>query len=662
MTRFILWMQARPLWTLFGILVYLALLFPKIGVAATAFEWLTALPGQGTFLRLVAVFGAAVLLAALWSILRRPPRHMALLLFYWVSTLVLIPAAYFLLFAVNSKLLLMLQYAVLAVALFALTGRVLDTLLWVVLASATIEGIQYWILLSDWGVYFDFNDVIIALLGGAVGILLLLSSVDPGRLILPGPSRPVWRSAPMYLLTTVVLAAPLISRFRPFAGNPGSGEEPWFTLSRTLMPEGFWHQEAWGKVFHVLGPMEALVGIALLIGFYSLIDYLAQAPPRPGSGYLDRLHSLLVRVTRSTPYMAPLDGMRFVAIAAVVLFHLEFLIPREAHGGEWIRGLLGYGNIGVQLFFAISGFILAVPMLEDRLFGAGRVSLGRYYLRRLTRIEPPYLICLGLLVLFGLTTHPGPNDDQHLLASAFYVHGLVYDTFSTINFVAWSLEVEIQFYLLMPFIAWLFFRGDRPWLRRILLAASCLPFMVRQSMTHDHFPHGLFFVDQVQFFVAGIIVADIYVSGRRTRGDLNTGNLRYDLLSTLGFILVPCVMHWHWESARYIVPLGIIIWMHGVLRGVIWRRILGNRWLAVTGGMCYTMYLYHWLILSGTLKVIGGFPFESTWANLLLVGPVLLALVVIISALLYLAFEKPFMRGLQTRKHRDSFGLAKPRR
>ncbi|MCP4378441.1 MAG: acyltransferase, partial [bacterium] len=184
----------------------------------------------------------------------------------------------------------------------------------------------------------------------------------------------------------------------------------------------------------------------------------------------------------------------------------------------------------------ISGFILAVPMLEDRLFGGKRVSPGRYYLRRLTRIEPPYLICMILLVLLGLTTHPGAVDGRHLLASLFYVHGLFYDTFSTINFVAWSLEVEVQFYLLMPLIAWLFFRGDRPWIRRVLLGALCVPFMLGQSVSHDHFPHGLFLIDQIQFFVAGIIVADIHVCGLRNHGD-RKGARRWwlDILGTLGF-------------------------------------------------------------------------------------------------------------------------------
>ncbi len=119
------------------------------------------------------------------------------------------------------------------------------------------------------------------------------------------------------------------------------------------------------------------------------------------------------------------------------------------------------------------------------------------------------------------------------------------------------------------------------------------------------------------------------------------------MLGTLGFVLVPWIMHLDWQAARYVVPLGIGLWMYGALRGVLWQRVLGNRWIAALGGMCYTVYLYHWLVLSEALGVFGGFAFDSTWANLLLIGPVLLVLTFLVSTLLYLAFEKPFMSGFR---------------
>ena len=56
----------------------------------------------------------------------------------------------------------------------------------------------------------------------------------------------------------------------------------------------------------------------------------------------------------------------------------------------------------MPLFFAISGFILALPFAEHYLSGAPRPTLGRYYVRRVTRIEPPYVINLTILLALML--------------------------------------------------------------------------------------------------------------------------------------------------------------------------------------------------------------------------------------------------------------------
>ncbi len=471
-------MQARPLRTLTGILVYLLLLILTGDYVQAILPWLKELTGKRSLSLLVAGVGVAGLSGAIWLTLRRAGAHASLVRFYWIATLVILTIVYFLLFAVSSKGLQLLQYALLAMAIFALIGRTPDTLLWVTLIGAVDEGYQYWVLHRDWGIYFDFNDLVINCVGAAIGVLFLLGTLDLRKSGLPRRPRPLWRSPPFLLLTGVIVSSIVAYRMGRLALTPDSVIEPWVVLSRIGLPDTFWHHEAWSRTFHVLRPIEALVWVSLITWFYSLLDHLIHPSTRSGTGYLDRLHAMLARVTRSTRYMATIDGMRFVAILSVVVYHIASLLPREATGGEGIRQFLGYGNIGVQFFFAISGFILAVPMLEERLFGGKRVSPGRYYLRRLTRIEPPYLICMILLVLLGLTTHPGPEEGRHLLASLFYVHGLCYDSFSTINFVAWSLEVEIQFYLLMPLIAWLFFRGERPWIRRVLLGALCVPFMV----------------------------------------------------------------------------------------------------------------------------------------------------------------------------------------
>src|SRR5262245_10743057 len=68
---------------------------------------------------------------------------------------------------------------------------------------------------------------------------------------------------------------------------------------------------------------------------------------------------------------------------------------------------IAQGRYGVQLFFIISGFILALPFAAERLAGARPVRLKAFYLRRLTRLEPPYFLVLTIFFLLGSTTHLG---------------------------------------------------------------------------------------------------------------------------------------------------------------------------------------------------------------------------------------------------------------
>src|SRR5438270_8947414 len=108
---------------------------------------------------------------------------------------------------------------------------------------------------------------------------------------------------------------------------------------------------------------------------------------------------LLARLSRETSsgrFIPEMDGLRFVAISMVVLFHLNgYLTAKTAfyeHGPmaqrDWLCRAALVGSHGVELFFLISGFILALPFAAHHLAGAPAVNLQKYYLRRLTRLQP----------------------------------------------------------------------------------------------------------------------------------------------------------------------------------------------------------------------------------------------------------------------------------
>ncbi|HEY8073576.1 MAG TPA: acyltransferase [Labilithrix sp.] len=144
-----------------------------------------------------------------------------------------------------------------------------------------------------------------------------------------------------------------------------------------------------------------------------------------------------------------LDGLRCLAIVPVVWHHATPSPP---------DGALGRGPLGVDLFFAISGFLITTLLLRER-ERLGRIALGRFYARRSLRIFPMYYLVLGAFVLHAwLVREPGAVRDHFLKSLPFHA---TYTTNWLVDFdvphavvftFAWSLATEEQFYLVWPWI------------------------------------------------------------------------------------------------------------------------------------------------------------------------------------------------------------------
>lgn len=171
---------------------------------------------------------------------------------------------------------------------------------------------------------------------------------------------------------------------------------------------------------------------------------------------------------RSLSYMPQLDGLRAVAIGAVFVQHFW---PSY----QWVKHLLPWGGLGVQLFFVLSGFLIVSILLREReRVQLGQRSLprtlGRFYARRSLRIFPVYYLALSLgfaLSLPGIAAHVGwyaayltnmlPLTGVHNLGAATHF---------------WTLAIEEQFYLLVPLL--ILGAPGRRTLLTLLLALICL--------------------------------------------------------------------------------------------------------------------------------------------------------------------------------------------
>jgi peptidoglycan/LPS O-acetylase OafA/YrhL len=362
----------------------------------------------------------------------------------------------------------------------------------------------------------------------------------------------------------------------------------------------------------------------------------------------DRLLAPFQRDPSSGRFIPEVDGLRCVAIAAVIAFHLAGFVAATTPGGfapdaatDPVYRLARHGHVGVQLFFVISGFVVALPFADHRLAGGRPVDLRRFYLRRVTRIEPPYVIALCFwLLAFGLSgMGPGwPALRRSFPASLFYLHNAAFGRPSDVMPPAWSLEIEVQFYLLAPLLAGVFLiRRSTP--RRALLVSATIALTVAQRwLRRPGEVNGLNLGQEGQHFLVGLLLADLYVTRWRTVPPRRPWLA--DAAAAAGAVLLLAGVSW--ASALPWLLMGLV---GGALRGRLWRAALRNRWVYTFGGTCYTVYLYHGFFkaLPGHLTTrlrIG----PAFWPNFLLQAALLVPVIVIGSAGMFLLTERPFMR------------------
>jgi peptidoglycan/LPS O-acetylase OafA/YrhL len=368
--------------------------------------------------------------------------------------------------------------------------------------------------------------------------------------------------------------------------------------------------------------------------------------------WLSSLGQRMVRRTSSLAFIPQVDGLRFYAIFAVLIFHCTaYLMAPEKNpsaaqiASGWFAHISRAGHSGVELFFVISGFILGLPFAKAARGTRKPVSLRRYFLRRIVRLEPPYifnlLILSTLLLLLGKASW---NELwPHLLASLSYCHNVIYGEASRINFVAWTLEVEVQFYILAPLLAHVFWlRGTR--LRRATLVAAIIAasFASNQLSCAAITPQAVRLSVAVflQYFLAGFLLADWYAGGGEQRANTTLADA----------VAIPCVVGaFVLEEVPairgYVLPWAFAGLCFSALKGYVHSRVASATAPVLIGGMCYTLYLYHPVIKAAMGPWIvaatpRGFPVWLALASQLAV----FAIVIIATCIpLFLALERPFM-------------------
>lgn len=298
---------------------------------------------------------------------------------------------------------------------------------------------------------------------------------------------------------------------------------------------------------------------------------------------------------------APLDGVRALAICAVLAFHTD---------GRWLSG----GFLGVDVFFVLSGYLMIGILLPGSGTGLS-MPVTQFWLRRARRLAPALLVVVASVVLVNhFLASPFPDLGSDALAAVFYVtnwwalaNGSQYfDQWQPPSplLQTWSLSIEEQFYLLLPLLLLALrrlraSRGTTVVVFAVLAAVSAGWAMV----LHSEDPLRVYFGSdtRAQALFVGVVLGLLAPRPRVAGlGPASTPRQFTGWFSLVGLILLLVMARpWTQEMPAWILTLtalltAALLWALLQSESSLLARMFSHPWLLWIGGISYALYLWHW--------------------------------------------------------------------
>jgi peptidoglycan/LPS O-acetylase OafA/YrhL len=355
--------------------------------------------------------------------------------------------------------------------------------------------------------------------------------------------------------------------------------------------------------------------------------------------------------TTTITYRPDVDGLRAVAVLLVVLDHIHTRITG--------------GYIGVDVFFVISGYLISSVILSE--MASGRFSVTNFYERRIRRIFPALLaMLLGSAAVSYFCFVPSETKDfaRSLLAALFSVSNFYFWRQPHVNLIGWhhagyfdsslsrtasatllhtwSLGVEEQFYIIFP----LFLMGVRRWFPNLLRVAiwsiTILTFTLACIWVHRDPTVAFYFAPlRAWELLIGTVISQHYVPAI-------CGKIARNLAATAGLLLI-LVPAMHYDAATHFPGLAalppclgaVLVIAAGETGNSLVGRLLSWRPIVFLGLISYSLYLWHWPIITFL---------EASYIPVDYESPKRLKLAVLVASLIvgslsWLFVERPFRAG-----------------
>jgi peptidoglycan/LPS O-acetylase OafA/YrhL len=354
-----------------------------------------------------------------------------------------------------------------------------------------------------------------------------------------------------------------------------------------------------------------------------------------------------------------LDGLRFFCFLSVFFFHSFHTESGDIKNSPVYilvkKGLFGNGNIGVNFFFVLSGFLITYLLIEEKT-NLPNINIRNFWIRRILRIWPLYFFCVffGFVIFPWLKTHFGQVPDE--TANPWYYISFLnnFDLIrnglpdASILGVLWSIAIEEQFYFVWPVLLFILPVKHYPKAFLLIIAASLLfRALYPDPLLYEHHTFSCMGDLTIGALGAWLCHKELFLHKIR--------ELKKPAIALIYLLFFICFFfreelfysnyYIHVFERLFIAVIMLFIILEQNFSAHSFFKLSQLKRVSRLGVISYGLYCLHFIGILVTITLTKKFHINnSVWSVLLLETAMALTITILISRLSYRYFETPFLR------------------
>lgn len=368
------------------------------------------------------------------------------------------------------------------------------------------------------------------------------------------------------------------------------------------------------------------------------------------------MSSLGIRASSSLSYIPGLDGIRAIAVIAVMLRHYTSpftpLLNDAGWGWKAYAAIANLGWVGVDIFFVLSGYLIAKMLLNNPIQSLD--GYLKFVNRRVWRLIPAYVACLLVFSLIAMMFTPNSKVLNNALSlwtmtsniQSAFIHrtALMDGHYNLVHF--WSLAVEWHFYLLLPVLLWIF---RSVYLTAIILIAVAIAtrYLFQQLDLSDNAIYS-FTLCRMDALAMGCLLATVAPKITQKYADLYLvagAVLFVSIMYTISQSTIPYKkLPWMQLYGYTLIGLSVAMMLVGIIKASVKNRLvmlLERPFMLMTGRASYSLYIWH-LVFFPFIANVALDRYDTSLEAFIAAFMMVVSLAALMSALSYKFVESKF--------------------